>query len=387
MDGLEPLMRVLHVIPSLSAVHGGPSKALPVMVKTLRELGNEVDVVTTDDDGPGGRLAIVPGATHHFPKQTEFYKVSLPMLQWLSANVGRYDVVHIHALFSFSSTAAAWAARWHKVPYVVRPLGVLNDYGMKTRRPGLKRLSFALLEQPILRYAAAMHYTSEAERLEAEANGAVARAAVIPLGLEEPQNAPERREAVEILCRIHPSARERERVLFLSRLDEKKGLETLLEAMRIVQQTRPKALLLVAGSGRPDYEAKLRQISTEIDVLWLGQVDGELKEAVFAAADVYVLPSHSENFGIAALEAMQRAVPSIVTTDVAVGQEMAERGGCLTCVREPEDIAQKIFSLLSDETTRLGIGQSGATLVRERYSLNRMGASLEALYQSLVSGS
>ena len=120
-------LKVLHVIPSLSPVHGGPSFVLPVMARALADRGIEVDVACTDDDGPGRRLAGIPlevavqrngFRVFYFPKQTDFYKVSLPLMTWLEEHVSEYDVVHVHAVFSFSTIAAGRAARRHGVPYI-----------------------------------------------------------------------------------------------------------------------------------------------------------------------------------------------------------------------------------------------------------------------------
>ena len=107
----------------------------------------------------------------HFRKRTEFYKVAPGMGPWLWRNVRRFDVVHIHALFSFSSTAAAMVARHLGVPYVLRPLGTLSTYGVTRRRPWLKRVSLACLEGPALRGAAAVHFTSASEEREARLLG------------------------------------------------------------------------------------------------------------------------------------------------------------------------------------------------------------------------
>ena len=374
-------MRVLHVIPSLSPSQGGPSLALPVMVEALRARGIQVDVATTDDDGSGMRTKHVPGATFVFPKQTEFYKFSLPMLRWLWKNVRSYDVVHIHALFSFSSTAAAWAARRRKVPYVLRPLGVLNHYGMTQRRPGLKRLSSFLLERPILKHAAAMHYTSRAEKIEAEANGAVAEGVVIPLGVPVPVADVE--VEVGLLCHRHPEIEGRERVLFLSRLDAKKGLECLIKAMKIVQLKHPRAMLLIAGKGDADYETRMRVLAQGSSVSWLGHVEGALKEAAFQAAHLFVLPSHSENFGIAAVEAMMRGVPSILSDGVAIAEELAASGACVKCGRDPTELAEKIDALLGNDGERAALGEAGRKAAIERFSVNSMGASLEELYHRI----
>src|SRR5882672_4679162 len=147
-------MRVLHVIPSLSAKDGGPSFALPLMARGLVQAGIEVDVLTTDgnestdkptvsvEDPDASRITDHASGINyiHVKRQFQFYKVSFSMTRWLSHNIEHYDLVHIHALFSYASTTAAWVAARHNVPYIVRPLGVLNRWGMENRRRWLKRL-------------------------------------------------------------------------------------------------------------------------------------------------------------------------------------------------------------------------------------------------------
>ena len=225
-------MKVLHVIPSLSPIHGGPTHALAMMERALVGEGITVETATTDDDGPGrrnGKRCGVPlsenGAVRrYFRKQFDFYKPSLPFARWIAHEVRNYDLVHIHALFSFTSTVAARAARRAGVPYVIRPLGTLADYGLKARRPWLKSLSLRHIEGPALRNAAAVHFTSEAEAAEARALGIPMREVIIPLGVDPPAGLPPRREAGPV-----------PRALFLSRLDPKKNVEGLLEAISLLK--------------------------------------------------------------------------------------------------------------------------------------------------------
>src|SRR5256714_2353929 len=247
-------LRVLHVIPSVSPTQGGPSFALPLFTSAIAQQGATVTVATTDDDRPGSRLDVplnefVPGkggATYiYFRKNTEFYKISRGLGRWLRRHVGEYDVVHIHALFSFASFAAARAARRAGVPYIVRPLGVLNRWGLENRRRFVKRWSLKTIELPILRGAAAIHYTAEAERTEAAAahpDIASLRSAVIPIPVEPTPST----RAMDIQTRF-PITAGRRVILFLSRLDRKKGIELLLSAFQELRQEFPDALLVIAG--------------------------------------------------------------------------------------------------------------------------------------------
>jgi glycosyltransferase involved in cell wall biosynthesis len=396
-------LKVLQVIPSLSPAHGGPSVALPLIARSLIRAGLTVDVATTDDDGPGKRLDVPLGErTEHegygvfyFRKQTEFYKVSWPLRGWLRQRACDYDLVHIHALFSFSSTCAARAARRQGVPYVLRPLGVLNRWGMENRRPFLKSLSFRLIERPILRHAAAMHYTSDAERREAEAAGATAPAAIIPLGIDaEPfwlfLPSPEK------FFEQFPQARGRPVVLFLSRLDPKKGLETLLEAWaRLLEsnrikpdQTKSNLLLVIAGSGDPAYVKQLQENADALgladQVLWTGFLDGADKRAAFAAATVYVLPSHSENFGIALVEALAAGLPCVTTTGVAVSEEVREHEAGLVITPDVPALTDALNRLLSDAALRARLGANARRLAQEKFSSESMGTALNSLYECIL---
>ncbi len=387
-------MNALHVIPSLSPSQGGPSFALPLMARSLGRVSVVVDVATTDDDGPGGRLDVPLGervardgyGVFYFRKQTEFYKVSLPFRAWLRRHVRDYDLVHIHALFSFTSNCAARTAHRAGVPYIIRPLGVLNRWGLQNRRRLLKSLSFRFLEQPILNHAAAMHYTARAEQVEAESCGATAPAAVIPLGLELGDFAV--LPSSELFLRRCPSAVGRSVVLFLSRIDPKKGLDLLLPAFAQVKQRHPQALLVIAGSGSGEYIHGLQQEAARLglseDVVWPGFLAGADKLSALAAATLYVLPSYSENFGIALVEALAAGVPCLTTEGVAVAEDIREHEAGLVIAPEVASLADALDRLLRDETLRTRLGASGQRLAQERFSLGVMGSKLCHLYQQVV---
>src|SRR5438552_8807806 len=155
------------------------------LARSLHREGIDTHVATTNDDGPRrsdvrcGEPVLQDGVKYwYFPRQTRFYAVSWPLATWLAAHVSEFDVVHIHALFSFATLPAAfWANRRH-VPYIVRPLGTLSEWGMKNRRPWLKTLSFRFIESVVLKHAALVHYTSNQERREAERLHVTAAAAV-----------------------------------------------------------------------------------------------------------------------------------------------------------------------------------------------------------------
>ena len=387
-------MKVLHVLPSLSLSEGGPSVALPLIVRSLIQRGIDAEVATTNDDGPGRRLDVPLGTpversgvqVRYFQKQTQFYKISRPFNRWMREHAEDYDLVHIHALFSYTSVSGARQARRAGVPYVVRPLGVLNRWGMENRRRFLKALSFRWIEAPILRHAAAMHYTSEQERTEAELAGATARAAVLPLGIDV--------RALGAACEpalFHarfPETMGRRVVLFLSRVDPKKGLDLLLPAFARLRETRGDAVLVLAGDGQADYVSSLRQTAASLGiaeaVVWAGFLGGEEKLSALAAATVFVLPSYSENFGIAAVEALAAGVATVLTPGVAVAPDVERAGAGLVVPGAVEPLAAALGRVLDDEGLRRTLAENARKLAGDKYSLEAMGSSLQALYEQVT---
>jgi glycosyltransferase involved in cell wall biosynthesis len=219
-------------------------------------------------------------------------------------------------------------ASWAGVPYIVRPLGSLSSYGLRMRRRRLKALSLDLVESRILRNAAAVHFTSKSECEEAQSLGLSFRGIVIPLGVEqEPTGSPVRLRAA------YPVLTGRRVVLFLSRLDPKKNIEALIDAMVLSNTLKQSTVLVIAGNGAPAYvdslKARAAAAGVADHIVWLGHVEGAQKSAALAIADVFVLPSFSENFGIAAVEAMLAGLPCVLGQGVAIATEIARAGAGL----------------------------------------------------------
>lgn len=383
-------LRVLHVIPSISSVNGGPSRALALMEKALTTAGVQVTTATTDDDGPRRRLPSAErilrrnGAERFYARKwMDFYKVAPGIAVWLWRNVQNFDVIHIHALFSFSSVMASLIARWRKVPYIVRPLGTLAAYGMTQRRPRLKKLSLCFLDGPILQRAAAVQFTSQAELDGAKALGIQCHATLIPLGVESTVTT----SASEIKC-YFPEINQRKAVLCLARLDPVKNLEGLLHAAALVDWASRGAVLLIAGDGDPLYVESLKRLAASLGIedhiLWLGYLDGARKEAAFASSVLFVLPSFSENFGIAIVEAMLAGLSCILGEGVGIAPQVKASGAGLIVTPDPQDIARAIDTLLCDEPKRIAIATIGKSFAEAEYSTSRMTERLVDMYKEAL---
>jgi glycosyltransferase involved in cell wall biosynthesis len=384
-------MKVLHVIPSVAPWRGGPSAAIRAIARGLTSQGLETHVATTNDNQPAlldvplGRPVEENGVTYHyFPRQTRFYICSFPFSNWLEHAAADYDLIHIHTVFSYCSNVAAWIAYRKGVPYIIRPLGVLNRWGFENRRPVLKQMSFALLEKRLLSRAAAVQYTTEQERQEAAELRFPHRPVVIPNPVEMAHPANEFRGQFRAQ---YPELADRRIVLFLSRIDPKKGLDLLLPAFREVSRQDPRAALVIAGDGEPSLVTRLRQTAAELgiasSVFWPGFLAGAKRAAAFADADLFVLSSYSENFGMAPVEAMGLGLPVVLTDRVGIHQEVTEaRAGIATPVSS-EAIASALLLLLRDDSLRLEMGRNARRLAASRYSVEAVAGRLRDLYTGL----
>jgi len=241
------------------------------------------------------------------------------------------------------------------------------------------------VELPILRDAAAIHYTSEAEKLEASRISntiASQQSVVIPLPIEIAKGNP------EDFRQRFPQVTGRRVILFLSRIDEKKGIELLLDAFADVRRQLSDAVLVVAGNGAPHYLEKLSQRAKELGVsdavVWTGHLDGAIKWGAFAAADLFVLPSYSENFGVAAAEALSSGLPTIVTEPVAISEDIRKYDAGLVVKNDSAALATTIRSILGQSDLASRLATNGQRLATERYDIDAVGRQLRELYDSIL---
>ena len=377
------VLKVLHVIPSVSRSEGGPSYAVFAFAQAAKTAGMETLVVTTGDDDPDRDQGIECVC---FRRDFQPYKISFALGRWLDRHVREFDLVHVHALFSFSSRAAALAAQKRGVPYVIRPLGVLNRWGLANRKRFLKQIWLRFIETPILEKAAAIHYTTQAERDEAGSiSEKIAQLPSFIIPIPVPTSA---RVAPDRFVGSFPNAAGKKIVLFLARLDEKKGLEVLLKAFAEVKSEHRDSVLVVAGNGQRKFVEQLHRQAEDLgiaeDIIWTGFLSGSEKVAAFSTATVYVLPSHSENFGIAAAEAMASGVPTILSDQVAIAQEAAAAEAAVVVRPESTGIARAIKELLENSSRRDELGRNGKVFAERSFSPQRVSEQLVSEYRKIL---
>lgn len=373
-------MRVLHVIPGLSPRDGGPTMALHRMAAATAARGIEVTVATSDDDAGGrldvplGRAVRASGIEYWYFRRSlpGSWKFSLGLTRWLAANVARFDVVHVHALFSYATIPGCRFAFRAGVPVVLRPLGTATPWSLAHHR-WKKRPYYALVERSHLRRAAAIHTTSEAERDDIAALGFGDRAVNIPLGVDPVPAL--RRPGV---------AGARVRILFLSRLHEKKNVPMLIDSVAAARRAGEQVELTVAGDGAPVYRAQLEEHARASGageaIRFVGHVAGDAKRRLLEESDVYALPSHQENFGIAVAEALAAGLPVIVSDQVGIAPEIAAAGAGRVIPVAGDALTSAIESLARDPALRTSMGARARALAAERYSWERTATLLAELY-------
>lgn len=420
-------MKVLHVIPSVSLRHGGPSHAVLGMCRALVRQGQDITVFTTNIDGPYDldvpldRPVSMDGVEiRYFQVQwPRSYSFSLPLAQGLKKEVKRFDLVHIHSILNWPITPAAHYCRKYGVPYIVRPCGILDPVPLKKayehgwlpvgldlkrryfkrkyfrgrslkgiyqRRHYLKKTLYLLLvEKRNLERAAAIHFTSSEETRATGPYGIGAPGFVVPLGVDLNGT---RWDSVSVDFRSRHGLQGKKIILFLSRLDSKKGLDLLIPALGSLVAARKDIVFVLAGSGQPNYEEEvrmqLRQNGLASCAILTGFVDGETKWSIFKEADIFVLPSYHENFGIAVVEAMSVGLPVVITNKVGIHEEVSRAGAGFVVSENKDELARALADLLDNSTARRTMGKEGRRLVERKFSWEHGAGQLSGIYRDIL---
>ncbi len=389
-------MRVLHVIPSVGPLRGGPSFAALEMVRAQRALGLDSRIAATDDNGPGSMevrtddwtvyqgvpVRFFPRWSPPFHPVREF-QFNAAFVPWFRNALGDWDVIHAHAFFSWLSSAAMRTCRRAGKPYLARPLGQFCSWSMR-KRPWKKRAFWYLVDRANANSAAAIHYTSQEEADDSAHMRVRAPALVAPHGVEPIDPPPDARARLRESLGLPQNS---EVILFLSRLASKKGLDLLLPAFARLH--RPDCHLILAGSGDPAFVASLKDFASTLGiggrVHFPGFVAGEQRSLFFGGADVFALPSRNENFGIAVLEALSAGTPVVISEGVAFAHRFAADRIAALCDMTPDSIAAAIGATL-DDPQRAAHGARAMALVRREFTWEANARALAAAYGSVRLG-
>jgi glycosyltransferase involved in cell wall biosynthesis len=394
-------IRVLHVSAALAPNLGGPSKVAVELCEALAARGAAVTLFSTNL-GEQGRWrpftspALLDVATDRSTwlnnVERRYFDVRWPsrfafcpdMNRALRERMGEFDVVHVHSLYQFTTAVACHHARRRGVPYLVRPHGTLDPY-LRRRHMTRKTVYDRLVQRDHLDCAAAIHCTSEGELGLIRPLGIRAPGVVVPLGLnpEEFADPPPRGR----FRALHPELHDRRLIVFLGRLTPKKGLDLLVRAFALVARDRDDAHLVIAGPDDHGFERRVRDLLETMDLRDRATITGMLlgaeKRALLGDADVWVLPSYTENFAMAAVEAMACGLPVVLSDRVDIHGEVTRAGAGLVVPCDAGLVAAAISRVLDDAALARGLARAAADLVRTRFTWDAAATQLIRVYAGL----
>ena len=371
-------LRALHVIDGLSRSSGGPARSAQGLVSGLNVAGVETWLLAlscSDEPWVGGVVHFVNGE----PFESVVTRINP-------------DVVHLHGIWSLALHRCAVICRRRKIPYVIAPRGMLEPWSLQQKWLK-KRIARLLYQDRDLKCAAALHATAESEAEQFRKLGFKNPIIVSPNGVNVPN------------CQLAAkNAKGAKRVLFVSRMHPKKGVMELVEAWGQVvsggvgewRSWKVELVYTVNGDFEREYEAKVKarvkELGLEDQFIFTGALNDDEKWKAYGRADLFVLPTYSENFGIVVAEALWAGVP-VITTKGTPWQELEERkcGKWIDLPEEgsnPSDWSTLVSALegmmsMSDDERR-EMGERGRGLVEEKYTWDAVVKAMAKGYESIV---
>jgi glycosyltransferase involved in cell wall biosynthesis len=392
MSSNSPL-RLVHYVPGIRLEQGGVVRAILDWCTVFAARGHQVTLLTYQgNDVPREWLAGRPGnpiaKVIQPPRQVFGKPLGDEALKTAEEAIATADVLHLHAPWLDGNRQLADIARRHNVPYVVTLHGMLDDWSM-AQRPIKKRLYMMFQGRRFLAQAACVHCTAEAELAQSKRWFTNDRTAVQPYLIELTAFA-ERPGPEAGLALVPVALRDRPKVLFLSRLHEQKGIDIAIGAAAAMRDAGQNFALLIAGNGEPTYEQQMRDLVAKLGlrdhVVFLGLVTGEEKISLYRAADVFVLPTRHENFGLVLTEAMACGTPVVTTHGTDIWRELREQAGQRVVDQNaPKGIASAVMELLGKSTEeRASVGSRGRAWVFNTLAVEPLAQKYEELYRGVA---
>jgi glycosyltransferase involved in cell wall biosynthesis len=324
-----------------------------------------VHVFTTTVAGPGVSDVPLDRAVELDGAKVRYFASPMPRLYWspamrraLRREVASFDLVHLHSVFLWPTAAAGREAFLRRVPYVITPRGMLVPELIRRKSRLVKNAWLSLIERRTFARAAAIHFTSTREWDDAKRVG---------LPLPHPVVVP---NGVDLVPRPDVP-RDPNTVVYLGRINWKKGLDRLIDAL-------PRdAKLIIAGNDEENLTPRLRALAERRDVEFRGPLQGTAKWELLARACVFALPSLSENFGNVVIEAMMMETPVVLSPEVGLAPEVEAAGAGIVT----RDFGAAIAALLRDPGE---MGRRGRALVESRFTWPAVVPRMEEAYQCLT---
>jgi len=383
-------MKLLHVLPTIDPESGGPIEGVRQSGLYLQSCGHSVEVVTLDEPGRAF-IQEFPLTVYALGPSWGGYAFNRRLVPWLRANASRFDAVIVDGIWQYNCFGTWRALRNSATSYFVFTHGMLDPWFKRTFP--LKHLKKWLYwpwgVYPAIRDARAVLFTCEEERTLARQSFWLYRAkeAVVRFGTAPP---PPSEAAIrdEFLAKF-PELKRRRIVLFLGRIHEKKGCDIAINAFARVAAVDPMLHLVIAGSGNSDLVGKLKSLASNLGIenriTWTGMLTGRLKWAAFFCSEIFVLPSHQENFGIAVAEALGCGLPVLISDKVNIWREISEQNAGLVSPDSVDGTELSLRKWLSMNPHDYRVMKSQAlTTFRNCFSIEAMGSSMISVIGSAI---
>lgn len=382
-------MHILHVTPTYIPAYryGGPIHSVHGLCRSLVQRGHEVDVFTTNVDGPRdmdvpiGKPVSVEGVRVWYFRSRFLRRLyfSPQMADALRQKTRQYDLLHLHSIYLWPTWAAARSAQRVHTPYIVSPRGMLIKELIQKKSRLLKTAWIGLFETSNLENAEAIHATSFLEAREMRRfNLHLPPITVIPNGIEAPVEGPLDSDEQSKFAKWIEN---RPYILFLGRINWKKGLDRLVKAMAYIPS---EIHLVIAGNDEEGYQAVIEALAAKAGVshriVFTGPVHGRFKTWLFQKAQAMVLPSYSENFGNTVLEAMACACPVVVTPEVGLADVVRKAQSGWVVDGDPALFGQAVKKLLADANRMHKMGQRGVQTVQTSFAWPVISQQMERMY-------
>lgn len=385
-------MKILMTIPAVGPVYGGTSKAVLELSQALGRAGVAVDVATTNLNGetpldvPTDRWVEAEGYRIRYFAHAggAKYVFNNALLNWLNTALDDYDLIHHNTIFAPMISLAAWHCRKRKKPYVMTPHGMLDAWALRYKA-WKKKPYFACIEKPLLNAARGIQTITSIESGQVEKLGIRATPFLVPNGVHTETDAAPATD--ELFFETFPHLKGKRIILFLSRIDPKKGLDRFVPAFARVRKTIPDAALVIAGPDlvnyKPVVEGFLAEHGCADAALFPGMLGGDLKRSALAAADLYILPSYSEGMSMSILEAMACGLPCVFTTGCGFPEAGAARAARVV-EPEIEPLAGAVADLLAQPDDARAMGDRARNFIEANYTWRRAAEKMRAAYETML---
>jgi glycosyltransferase involved in cell wall biosynthesis len=383
--------QICQIVTCINENTGGTSVAVTSLAEALAQHDLSSNIFTLDYQQYGRQVEAKGVKVYSQPagflasKLNGFHLRASQKLFHLAAT--NFDLIHNHGLWMFPNLYARQAAIKNNLPLVISPRGMLEPWSLK-RSFIRKRLAWLMYEKENLNKARLFHATSIEEVKSIRSLNLRQPIALIPDAVEVPNlnEQPDR----EIIVKDFPELANKEWLLFLSRLHPKKGLENLLYVWHKIAANFPDWHLVIAGSDLIGYKTKLELLITELElgqrVTFTGMLTGERKASVLKNTDLFVLPTHSENFGIVVAESLAYGVP-VITTKGAPWEDL-EHYECGWWIEDNQQALKitLVEAMRMSSSERKIMGLRGRKLVEAKYSWNLIAKEMASAYQWILTG-